>query len=191
MTRSARIIPREELEAWRSVEAIRAAAAAEQEEQMAEAEQERQAFLKEAQERALQDSMQSAMKIIVDTEAEAQKRMTALEPQVAALISATVAQIIGELDQTEAVERATKQALLKLKDHRRARIMTAPDVANAVRAAVAQVGTTGAEVIDVQVDERLEAGRTVFSSDQGHVEIGLADQITAVTQAWAQPSGDA
>lgn len=189
MSRPTRIIRREEVNGLRSIDAVRAAAEEEHREHMEHAARERDAMLLAAQDKALKDSLQSAMQIIVDTEAMAEQRMTALEPQLAALISATVAEIIGELDHDEAVERATKQALLRLKDHRRARLLAAPDTAAAVRAAIAQVGTSGAEVIDLQVDARLEPGRTVLSSDQGHVEIGLADQIKAVTAAWTD--GDA
>ena len=189
MTRSARIIRRDEVDALRSVDAVRAAAERQHQDLMRDAAQEREAMMQAAKHKALQDSMQSAMKIIVDTETVAQQRMTDLEPQVAALISAAVADIIGELDQDEAVERATKQALAKLKDHRRARILTAPDAAAAVRAAVAKMGGIGADVIDVQVDERLNPGRPILSSDQGHVEIGLPDQIRAVTATWVAEEG--
>lgn len=191
MSRSSRIIRRDEVDALRSVDTVRAAAEREQRDQMEQAAKTREALLEDARETALRDSMQSAMKIIVDTETEAHARMTALEPQVAALISATVAEIIGELDRDDAVERATKQALLRLKDHRRARITTSADTAGAVQAAVAQIGAKGAEVVEVQVDARLEAGRTLLSSDQGHVEIGLADQIAAVTGAWSEQEGTA
>lgn len=181
-----RIIKRIEVEKLRGIESAREEFQRDRDTQLAELEAQREAILQEARARALRDSMQAATKVIVDAEAAAQNRLKALEPQVAALVSSTVAQVIGDMDRSEAVTLATKEALLQLKDHRRARITTASDVAQSVREAVAQIGNDGAEVVDIQVDERLEPGRTVVSSDRGHVEIGLDDQIAAVTEAWSE-----
>jgi flagellar biosynthesis/type III secretory pathway protein FliH len=180
----ARIIKRAQVAELRSVDAARAALEQEFAKRRAALDAERAEILEQARARVMRDSMQAATKVVMDAEAAAQIRLGTLEPQVAALVSATVAQVIGQMDQDEAVMRATRQALISLKDHRRARITASPDVAEAVRAAVSQIGADGAEVIDVAVDERLERGRTVLSSDQGHVEIGLADQIAAISEVW-------
>lgn len=179
-----RLIKRDDLAQLRGLEAERAKLEEEFAERRAALDAERAEILAQARERAMRDSMQAANKVVMDAEAAAQSRLQSLEPQVAALVSATVAQVIGQMDQSEAVTRATKQALLNLKDHRRAHIISSPDVAAAVREAVNQIGADGADIIDVQVDERLEPGRTLLSSDKGHVEIGLADQIAAISEVW-------
>lgn len=185
----ARIIKRHELAQLRAVDAARVEMEQDFANRRAVLDRERAEILEEARTRAMRDSMQAATKVVMDAEAAAQSRLQSLEPQVAALVSATVAQVIGDMDQSEAVTRATREALLNLKDHRRARVISSPDVAAAVRAAVNQIGNDGADVIEVAVDERLEPGRTVVSSDKGHVEIGLADQIAAISEVWEEETG--
>ncbi|MEM6340919.1 MAG: hypothetical protein AAF729_07205 [Pseudomonadota bacterium] len=182
--RHPRIIKHAEVQRLQSVDAIKEELQREHREMRLALDAERSAILEEARQRAIRDSMQAATRIVVDAEQAAHKRLSTLEPQVAALVSATVAQVIGQMDQNEAVTRATCNALEKLKSHRRARILTAPDVATAVRNAIDQLGTDGAEIVDFEVDERLEPGRTVLSSDHGHVEIGLSDQIAAACEVW-------
>ena len=182
MTR-ARIIREDELARLRAADALEQRLKNEHAERLAEVEAERLAILEKAQERAIRESTQTASRIVMDAEAAAQRQLTTLEPEVAALVSETVSRVIGAMDRSDAIRRATQQALLDLKDHRRARILAAPDVADAVRAGV-DAAEGGADVVSVEADERLEAGRTLLSSDQGHVEIGLTDQLEAVTEAF-------
>ncbi|MEM9341893.1 MAG: hypothetical protein AAGA87_02495 [Pseudomonadota bacterium] len=183
MTR-ARILRRAEVERLRAADALEQRLAEEHAQRLAAVEEERAAILQHAQDRAIRESTQTASRIVMDAEAAAQRQLTALEPEVAALVSETVTRVIGAMDQSDAIRRATQQALFDLKDHRRARILAAPDVVDAVRSGVEAAGGAGANVISVEVDERLEAGRTLLSSDQGHVEIGLSDQLDAVTEAF-------
>lgn len=145
-------------------------------------------IIQAAEAKARQQGAQAAAKIVSDAEAATRTRMQSLEPALAQLVSQTVAQVIGEMDQEEAVRRATSQALFQLREHRRARIRTAPDVLKAVRDAVAHLPADpdGIEILDVQADERLEPGRATLTSDTGHVELGLADQIASATRPWTE-----
>lgn len=157
------------------------------------AEAQRADLLEKARARALRDAAQSAARIIAQAETVAHRQMDTLEPALARLVSDTVREVIGALDCDAAVIGATRQALTRLRDHRRARILTAPDVADAVKAAIAALDS-GPDMapgtsIDVQVDARLAPGRTILSSDRGHVEIGLSHQIARVTEAWASDAG--
>lgn len=181
---TARVVRRAEVERLRAAQTVMAEARAELARAREETEVLRQSVLAEARARALKESLQTAARILAEAEAASQLRMRALEPELARLVAATVARVIGALDQDEAVTRATTQALTRLADHRRARIRTAPDVAEAVRRAVATLPAGAAEVIEVVIDDRLEPGRTILSSDRGHVEIGLADQVAAATEPW-------
>ncbi len=175
---------RAEVERLRTAASVMAEAEAHLARAREEAEALRQAILAEARAGALKESLQTAARIVAEAEAASQVRMRTLEPELARLVAATVARVIGALDQDEAVIRATRQALLRLADHRRARIRAAPDIAEAVRQAVAALPAGAAEVVEVIVDERLDPGRTILSSDRGHVEIGLADQVAAATEPW-------
>ena len=154
-----------------------------------EGEKRKEEILEEARQRMLQDSASHAARVLMDAEAAAERQMRSLEPTLARLVAQTVRQLIGDMDENLATERAVTQALTRLKDHRRARITAAPDVADSVRAAVANAGGHGAEVIEIKVDPALEPGRTVLSSDRGFVELGLAAQIAQANAAW-ESDGD-
>lgn len=156
--------------------------------------QQRADLLEKTRARALRDSAQSAAALIAQAEAVAHRQMQTLEPALAQLVSDTVREVIGTIDRDTAVIGATQQALARLRDHRHARILAAPDVADAVKSAIAgheaASGATSDMIVDVQVDARLAAGRTILSSDKGHVEIGLSDQIAQVTEAWQGDPAD-
>ena len=178
------ILRREEVEALRRADALLAEAEAVLAAARREAEALRARTLEEAQARARVESTRTAAGIIARAEAAASDRMNRLEPQLAALVSRTVAEVIGSLDVGEATRLATRTALGRLRDHGRARIHAAPDVAEAVRGAVGSMDGPGPEIVDVAIDPALEPGRATVTSERGSVEIGLAAQIEAATRPW-------
>jgi|GEM_PF-3510340 len=179
-----RIISRTEVERLRAAELVISEAKESRKQTLEEAEVKKQEILEGARARALKESAQAATRLIVDAEISAERRLKALEPELARMVSETVTKIIGSMETDDAVIRATTQALVRLRNHRRARILVAPDVADAVCQAVANLSDNAAEIVDVQVDPRLEPGRTILSSDLGHVEIGLPAQMEAATSVW-------
>ena len=185
-----RIMRREEIETLRRAEALLAEAKAVLERAQREAEALRVRIVEEAQARARAESARTAAGIVARAEAAASERMNRIEPQLAALVSRTVAEIIGSLDVTEAARLATRTALGRLHDHGRARIHAAPDVAEAVRGAVASMKDPGPEIVDVAIDPALEPGRTIVTSERGSVEIGLAAQIDAALRPWRNGAED-
>lgn len=179
-----RILRQDDVQALRTADRLLHDAKAMHARALAEVDALRDETLRRARAEALRERATAAATMIARAEIDAETRLRNLEPEIGRLVADTVLQVIGALDGAEAVTRATASALERLKDHRRARIRVAPDVADAVRAAVASVGGTGAEVMSVTVDERLEPGRCILSSGAGHVEIGLAAQIEAATRPW-------
>lgn len=187
-----RILRREEIKVLQRADALLVEAEAVLAAARQDAEALRARTLEEAQARARAESTRTAAGIIARAEAAASDRMRRLEPQLAALVSRTVAEVIGSLDLGEATRLATRTALSRLRDHGRARIHTAPDVAEAVREAVASMGGgPGPEIVDVAVDPALEPGRATVTSERGSVEIGLAAQIEAATRPWRTGEEDA
>lgn len=183
---SGRILRRADLAKLREAEATLADARALRDQAMRDADALRERTLREALEEGRERGAREAAALLAQGERQAAERMRALEPALAGLVAETVARVIGEMDRREAVGLATRRALERLRDHRRARISAAPDVVEAVREAVAAASATssGAEVLEVVADERLEPGRTLLSSDRGHVEIGLPAQLAEATRSW-------
>lgn len=181
-----RILSRETVEKLEGADRVLRQAERMREAAAREAERLREDLLTEARQRALRESARTAARIVAEAKITAERQLKEIEPALARLVSDTVEDIIGAGDREETVRLATIQALKRLRDHRRARLLAAPDVIDAVRAAVASLpdDNTAAEVMEVAVDERLEAGRTLLSSDRGHAEIGLPDQVAAATEAF-------
>lgn len=188
-----RILSRETVEQLEGAGRVRRQAERIREAATREAERLREDLLAEARQRALRESARTAARIVAEAEMTAERQLKEIEPALARLVADTVEDIIGAGDRQETVRLATLQALKRLRDHRRARLLAAPDVVDAVRAAVALLpdDDSVAQVLEVAVDERLEAGRTLLSSDRGHAEIGLPDQVAAATEAFRDVAGAA
>ncbi len=184
-----RILRRDTVAVLQSADRLLRDAQAEHRQALLDGDRLRDTALRDARAEALRERTKAAAAMIARAEIEAETRLRALEPELGRLVADTVLKVIGAVDAPEAVMRATTLALSRLKDHRRARIHVAPDIAEPVRQAVAAAGDTGAEVISVVVDDKLEPGRCVLSSHQGHVEIGLAAQVDAATRPWRDIAG--
>jgi len=131
------------------------------------------------------DAKARATAILSEAETVAQTQLDALEEEVSALVAATVARVIGDMDRTQAVKAATKTALADLSTQTRAKIRAAPDVFRAVSDAVSEEADAGRQTVErVTQDEALRGDRVILSSARGHTEIGLSDQIDAVTEPW-------
>ncbi|MDO5621572.1 MAG: hypothetical protein Q4G24_08900 [Paracoccus sp. (in: a-proteobacteria)] len=140
--------------------------------------------LSEARNRAFRESARTAARVLAEAEAAAQRRLTALEPELARLVAMTVRRIIGEVEPHEAAYRAALTALRQMRDHRRGRIFAAPDSVMAVERAVNDLDGDGPEIIGLHRDPALEPGRAVLTSDHGSAEIGLAALTDQALRAW-------
>lgn len=185
-----RVLDASEVDRLRDVEALHREAEQVLEAARREAERLQQEMVAAARERTLADATRAAARVIAEAEGTAERRLRQLEPTIARLVSGTVAEVIGEMDRADAVERATRRALERLRGHRRARIAAAPDVIAAVRSAVAGLGA-GAEIVGVETDDRLEAGRVVLTSDDGHAEIGLSNLVAEAVRPFSVGSAEA
>jgi len=131
---------------------------------------------------AQRDATTRLAEVVGGAELEAKKRLDALEDDIAALVAETVTQVIGDMDQSEAIRAATRNALTRFADQRRLRLRAAPDVAETIVDATADAGSA----VEVTTDPRLEPGRVLVSSENGHAEIGLAALIEAANKPWTE-----
>ena len=185
MVERARIIRSDELDEIRAcektLEDARVEAAALVEQAREEAENLRADILNLAQKEAIE----KAREILSHADEVAQNQLGALEQEVSLLVAETVAKVIGDIDRNDAVKAATKTALAALAETTSAKIRSAPDVFRAVSDAVSEAAQDGrSPVSHVRQDESLTGDRVILSSDRGHSEIGLADQIEAATEPW-------
>ncbi|WBU57182.1 hypothetical protein [Paracoccus sediminicola] len=177
MSRS-RILSRDEVGRLRAADRIlRDAERAERESREHSAKLE-QDIVSEARLKAMRESARTAASLIARAEEAAEARLRDLEPELARLVAQTVRSILGDFEPEEASYLAARQALSKLRDHRRGRIFAAPEMAGPVGRAVDDLGENGPEILSVIPDPAMERGSAVLSSDRGSTEIGL-DRLTA------------
>ncbi len=147
-------------------------------------------LLEAARKKALLDSTRTAARLIADAEEEARRKIAELEPQLAKLVADTVRAILGDMEPEEVRYRAALNALRTLRDHHNGRIYCPSSMAQTMRRAAADVPPGGAEVQSVVIDDQLEDGVAVLSSDKGHTDIGLAALTDAALQAWEEDDAD-
>lgn len=136
----------------------------------------------EARQKALAEATRSAARIIARAEADATRRIDGLEQQLARLVAQTVRSVIGGMEQDEAAYHAALTALRQLRDHPNARIHAPAEAMPALRRALVEADSPAQLV----VDDRLEAGRAILSSDRGHAEIGLSALTDAALRPWEE-----
>ena len=185
MVERARIIRRADLEEMRASEKTLQDAKSEATSLVEKAREEAENLKAEILMLAEKEAIEKAKKILTHADEVAQTQLGALEQEVSSLVAETVAKVIGDMDQSVAIKAATKTALAALSENTSAKIRSAPDVFRAVSDAVAEAETDGRTTVgQVRQDESLAGDRVILSSDRGHTEIGLADQIEAVTEPW-------
>lgn len=189
MTGGPRILRRDQVGRLRQTDAILRDAEQHSQASRAQAEQHQRDLMAEARGKALRESARTAARVLAEAEAAAQRRLTALEPELARLVAMTVRRIIGDFAPHDAAHRAALTALRQMRDHRRGRIFAAPDTLEPVERAVADLGPDGGpQILGIHPDPALDAGRAVLTSDHGSVEIGLAALTDRALQAW-EPDG--
>lgn len=141
----------------------------------------------EARETAKIECEQRAALLADVAERKLAEELHSIEGDVASLVASLVRSIIGDLDQNEAIKRATRTALEQLSDHKLARIKAAAEALVPVTEAASELAQP--EIIEVVLDEELSGDRVVFSSDRTVAEIGLSSQVKTATASWSSEDG--
>jgi len=181
MTERAKIISREELAQKRAKVAALGAAEQEADEIISNARQDAERLRADILSAAKTEAFEKAELVLGKAETSAREELTSLEQDVSELVAETVAKVVGDLDHREAVQAATKTALNGLADHKGAKIRASAEVYRAVFEVVSKESA-----LQVSQDESLQGDRVILSTDRGHSEIGLSDQLTAATDPWRE-----
>ncbi len=114
-----------------------------------------------------------AAALLDEAQTQINSRFAALEDTLAALVAETVRDIIGDGDRDATVRAAVRTALARLEARDPSRLYVAQDMASPVQAALADLNTS----LAVVVDEDLPDGIVLLSSEDGHAHIGLEAQL--------------
>ncbi len=127
-----------------------------------------------------------AADLLARTEAEIQRSLHRLLPEVAEAIAMGVAKVIAGLDVAEAVAAAAQRALGDIAERHAVTVRVAATAANATRARLAPLGA-GVRVV---ADPDLASDDCVLETSAGFIRAGLGPQIAAVQAALLEAAQD-
>lgn len=129
---------------------------------------------------------EAAARLHAEAVAAVDRRLAGLEGEIADLVIAGVARVLGEMDARERAVRAVRHGLAGLRHGRRIVVHVAPDRAEAIRRDLAdwlatdgEVGA-GGELVRVEADPALEGDACLLASELGVVEAGVEGQLRAL-----------
>jgi flagellar biosynthesis/type III secretory pathway protein FliH len=135
---------------------------------------------REGHAKGLADGCAAAANLLKDARAETQRRGEALEDTLSQLVADTVRGILGNGDRTQTIRAAVRTALVRLGSDESQRLHISPDMAEAVRGALADADAA----LQFIVDDSLPEGTALLSGPDGHAHIGLDAQVSASLAAF-------
>ena len=169
---SAKIIPAEQFNAWRDARQLLAQA-------NAQIEQSREQARREGHEAGEAEGRQAILRALIDTQARADRYLEEMDKEVAALVIALVERVIGETPHEDRTLAAARQALKRLRKHKRVRVQVPPMKLEHFRAALADLpsptGQTG--WFTVEADQHLHDGECVIATEAGYIQAGIDAQL--------------
>lgn len=110
------------------------------------------------------------------------------ETEIAAIVVATVEQVLGRIDQDEMILRSVKRSLGELRNQQSVTVRAAPANAKTLLDELPHHHPE-IEVLNIVVDERLSGEECVIETDIGIVNINKADFLYALKSSLAQRLG--
>jgi type III secretion protein L len=137
---------------------------------------------------AEQEMQRETARILVETQAAAQRSLAALPREMAEAIAEGVAKVIGGVDLAEAVARAAQRAMAELAERHGIVVRVNPAAQGRTSARLAGLGRG----VAVVADPALAPDACVIETPTGSVRAGLQDQIAILRAALdAAACGDA
>jgi type III secretion protein L len=128
---------------------------------------------------AAQEMQRETARILVETEAAAQRSLAALAAEIAEAIAEGVAKVIGGIDLAEAVARAAQRAMQELAERHGIVVRVNPVAQARTRDKLAG---RGRDVV-VVADPALAPDACIIETSAGSVRAGLQDQIAILRSA--------
>lgn len=158
-----------------------------------EAEAEAKRLMEEAREMGqrlgLADAAATSVRMLAATQAHVHTLTLGLAADLADAAAETARQIIGSETDPDVVAALVQTALSRSRRHRQMRLFVWPEAVEHVRAALGPADEEAEERVTVQADPRLAPGRMVLASEQGYVELGVAEQVATARQTMAERLG--
>jgi type III secretion protein L len=177
------VVRREELEIWGDAQAALEAAERHRKRMqswtLAVYQRERQ----RGRDEGLAVAREEAARLIATTTARANSYLRRLEHDLPELVLDVIEDLLGRFDPGDLLAHAVRHALTKLQAGGDIRLRVSPEQPALLRAALADLGDSGAAMVEIEIDPTLVAGQCILWSDFGNIELGLEAQISALRKA--------
>jgi type III secretion system HrpE/YscL family protein len=168
-------------------EALRAAAEAELASARSEAAEIREAARADGRLEGLAEAAVTSARMLAATQMRLQEMTDTLAPSLAKAVTDAVARIIGAPTEPDVVARLLEAALQGAARHRHLQLYVWPEAVDGVNTSLAGIfadqDRVASDWVSVHADPRLAPGRMVLATDQGYVELGVAEQLDAAGEA--------
>jgi type III secretion protein L len=134
---------------------------------------------------AEQEMQREAARILIETEAAAQRSLAALPREIAEAIAEGVAKVIGGIDLAEAVARAAQRAMAELAERHAVVVRVNPAAQGRTSARLADRGND----VRVVADPALAPDACIIETPAGFVRAGLQEQIATLRAALKAAAG--
>jgi type III secretion protein L len=126
--------------------------------------------------------------IIADALAHRDAYLAAVEPELIGVVLNAVRKIFAEFDEPARVRIVVGKALKTLREQTHATVRVHPSEFEALQASAALLASQypSLQMLSVESDARIEAGRCVLSTDVGIVETDIESQIREIENAFAR-----
>ncbi|MGI9490613.1 MAG: type III secretion system stator protein SctL [Geminicoccaceae bacterium] len=181
-----RVIPAQEISAWRTGQGYMEAAAKEAERLKGEARLAFEETKKNGFEEGRKAGAEAAARLLAETTLRADQYLAAADRQVVDLALAVVRRVLGEFDVGQLIQNAVRQALSSQRHSQHLTLHVAPDMVDGLRADIdARFDPTVRHLITVDPDHRQDQGQCRLASENGFVDLGIEAQLNAIHQGLA------
>ncbi|MGI9500009.1 MAG: type III secretion system stator protein SctL [Geminicoccaceae bacterium] len=181
-----RIIPAEDIDAWRTGQGYLDAAAREADRLRAEA----VAAFEEARRRGFEEGRmegaEAAARLLAETTSRVDRHLADADARVVELAMAVVQRVLGDFDVGELTRKAVLHALTQQRQDQHITLHVAPDMVDGLREKLdATIDPATRHLITVQPDPRLDQGQCRLASKIGFVDLGIEAQLEAIHRGLA------
>ncbi len=181
-----RVIPADEISAWRTGQGYMEAAAKEAERLKAEAIDAFEETKKNGFEEGRREGAEATARLLAETTLLADRHLADADRQVVDLALAVVRRVLGEFDVGQLTRNAVRHALSKQRQSQHLTLYVAPDMVDRLRADVdAEFDPAVRHLITVEPDPRQGEGQCRLASEVGFVDLGIEAQLRAIHQGLA------
>lgn len=176
-----RIVPAEDIHAWRTGQSYMEAAKREAERIRSEAAQAFELAKRDGFEEGRKEGASAAARLLAETTMRADRHLANADARIVELALDVVRRVLGDFDVEQLTRNAVRHALARQRQSQRLTLHVAPDMVEGLRADLDAAFEPGLRhLLAVEPDPRLDQGQCRLASEIGFVDLGVEAQLEAL-----------